>query len=89
MVFEHSGLAFDVLKYCNIAICPAQISNDSVILAYSHRSRHSFHVMVKRKSQSNNIDGNVIATEDPTQLPRKKFFRQRAHANPFSDHALD
>ncbi|KAI5467674.1 PXA domain-containing protein [Mariannaea sp. PMI_226] len=24
-----------------------------------------------------------------TQLPRKKFFRQRAHANPFSDHLLE
>lgn len=22
------------------------------------------------------------------KLPRKKFYRQRAHANPFSDHAL-
>lgn len=24
-----------------------------------------------------------------TKLPRKRFFRQRAHANPFSDHQLD
>jgi len=23
-----------------------------------------------------------------TELPRKKFYRQRAHANPFSDHHL-
>lgn len=23
------------------------------------------------------------------KLPRKKFYRQRAHANPFSDHQLD
>lgn len=23
------------------------------------------------------------------ELPRKKFYRQRAHANPFSDHALE
>jgi len=22
------------------------------------------------------------------ELPKKKFYRQRAHANPFSDHAL-
>jgi hypothetical protein len=27
-------------------------------------------------------------TEAISQLPRKRFFRQRAHANPFSDHAL-
>ena len=24
----------------------------------------------------------------PTELPKKKFYRQRAHANPFSDHQL-
>lgn len=23
------------------------------------------------------------------QMPRKRFYRQRAHANPFSDHALE
>jgi tRNA (guanine-N7-)-methyltransferase len=28
-------------------------------------------------------DGNGVAS-----LPKKKFYRQRAHANPFSDHAL-
>lgn len=27
-------------------------------------------------------DGNV-------KMPQKKFFRQRAHANPFSDHQLE
>lgn len=26
---------------------------------------------------------------DEAKLPRKRFFRQRAHANPFSDHQLD
>lgn len=26
--------------------------------------------------------------EGSTELPRKKFYRQRAHANPFSDHQL-
>lgn len=28
------------------------------------------------------------ADEASTELPRKKFYRQRAHANPFSDHNL-
>jgi hypothetical protein len=28
-------------------------------------------------------DGSVI------KMPQKKFFRQRAHANPFSDHRLE
>ena len=26
--------------------------------------------------------------EQNAALPKKKFYRQRAHANPFSDHAL-
>jgi tRNA (guanine-N7-)-methyltransferase len=26
--------------------------------------------------------------ETATELPKKKFYRQRAHANPFSDHQL-
>ncbi|KAL8305737.1 hypothetical protein RB600_008563 [Gaeumannomyces tritici] len=34
-----------------------------------------------REAQKNNSDG-VVA------LPRKRFYRQRAHANPFSDHNL-
>jgi tRNA (guanine-N7-)-methyltransferase len=25
---------------------------------------------------------------DDVKLPQKRFFRQRAHANPFSDHQL-
>jgi tRNA (guanine-N7-)-methyltransferase len=26
---------------------------------------------------------------DDVALPKKKFYRQRAHANPFSDHSLN
>lgn len=29
------------------------------------------------------------AREDVAQLPQKRFYRQRAHANPFSDHDLE
>jgi hypothetical protein len=29
------------------------------------------------------------ASGGPIDLPKKKFYRQRAHANPFSDHALN
>lgn len=49
-------------------------------------------------SQSNNtnIDTNILDTPNGKQntkplgleMPKKKFYRQRAHANPFSDHAL-
>ena len=37
----------------------------------------------------------VVATPDESapvakiKLPKKKFYRQRAHANPFSDHQLN
>lgn len=36
-------------------------------------------VVKKQKREEDRRDG---------ELPRKKFYRQRAHANPFSDHAL-
>ncbi|KAJ4155336.1 hypothetical protein LMH87_000590 [Akanthomyces muscarius] len=32
---------------------------------------------------------NARDENDGTQLPQKRFYRQRAHANPFSDHALE
>jgi len=31
---------------------------------------------------------NSRQSEEIVKLPRKRFFRQRAHANPFSDHDL-
>lgn len=34
-------------------------------------------------AQQSADDGSVI------KMPQKKFFRQRAHANPFSDHKLE
>lgn len=34
-----------------------------------------------KTAQANKDDG-------ATELPKKKFYRQRAHANPFSDHQL-
>lgn len=37
-----------------------------------------------RKAQQDFKDGAV----QKVQLPKKKFYRQRAHANPFSDHNL-
>ena len=39
----------------------------------------------KAQQHYNNAgDGSI----DKIELPKKKFYRQRAHANPFSDHAL-
>ena len=31
---------------------------------------------------------SLQADEQNAALPKKKFYRQRAHANPFSDHSL-
>ena len=30
-----------------------------------------------------------IAMVHPAGMPRKRFYRQRAHCNPFSDHKID
>ncbi len=39
----------------------------------------------------NSIDssGDISASLSLAKLPQKRFFRQRAHANPFSDHLLE
>jgi tRNA (guanine-N7-)-methyltransferase len=40
----------------------------------------------KKKRQEYRV---AVREEGSTELPRKKFYRQRAHANPFSDHNLE
>lgn len=35
------------------------------------------------------IDEDVMKKVDKLDLPKKKFYRQRAHSNPFSDHQLE
>lgn len=34
-------------------------------------------------------DADADAAAPVVKLPQKRFFRQRAHANPFSDHLLE
>lgn len=34
-------------------------------------------------------DADVSTTGEPLALPKKRYYRQRAHSNPFSDHDLD
>ncbi|EXJ78947.1 tRNA (guanine-N(7)-)-methyltransferase [Capronia epimyces CBS 606.96] len=42
-----------------------------------------------RKAHANlKAGGDTSATGGKIELPKKKFYRQRAHANPFSDHVL-
>ena len=38
-----------------------------------------------KKSQDNKDNAGT----GEIKMPKKKFYRQRAHANPFSDHQLD
>ena len=42
----------------------------------------------KNKRQKREDYRAALRQESVTELPRKKFYRQRAHANPFSDHHL-
>ncbi|CCG24044.1 Trm8 protein [Candida orthopsilosis Co 90-125] len=41
------------------------------------------------QQQSDSIASTNESTPDLMELPRKRFYRQRAHSNPFSDHRLD
>lgn len=40
----------------------------------------------QKREEYRNALSDAAATG--AELPKKKFYRQRAHANPFSDHAL-
>jgi hypothetical protein len=42
----------------------------------------------KNKRQKREDYRKVHQETQTAELPRKKFYRQRAHANPFSDHNL-
>ncbi|KAL2012904.1 hypothetical protein VTN00DRAFT_429 [Thermoascus crustaceus] len=42
-----------------------------------------------RQAQAQAQQNEGAAAAAPIKLPKKKFYRQRAHANPFSDHQLD
>lgn len=42
-----------------------------------------------RESKKVTIDSNAEKSKDKPDLPRKRYYRQRAHSNPFSDHRLD
>lgn len=38
---------------------------------------------------ANQVPGGEGQGDKEIKMPKKKFYRQRAHANPFSDHRLD
>jgi tRNA (guanine-N7-)-methyltransferase len=49
----------------------------------------------KREEYRRNLQNQYQAHQSPNvevaeiKMPQKRFFRQRAHANPFSDHHLE
>jgi hypothetical protein len=42
----------------------------------------------KRQKREDYKNAQAHKDEGDVELPKKKFYRQRAHANPFSDHQL-
>lgn len=45
---------------------------------------------VRDNGEVDAAENNTAATSPSiAKLPQKRFFRQRAHANPFSDHLLE
>jgi len=43
---------------------------------------------LSKKQKREDYRKTLDEDENAAALPKKKFYRQRAHANPFSDHAL-
>ena len=56
----------------------------------SHLLDHIIAIMAgpPNKRQKREDYKNTYREEGTSELPKKKFYRQRAHANPFSDHQL-
>jgi len=44
---------------------------------------------VRDNKEVDGVEDNPAASSSLAKLPQKRFFRQRAHANPFSDHLLE
>lgn len=64
---------------------------DGATLCRHHRTSPSSNMAGqpnKRQKREEYRSALSEAAAEGTQLPKKKFYRQRAHANPFSDHAL-
>ena len=43
---------------------------------------------VYRKEQALKRTAESLEDDEEIELPRKRYYRQRAHSNPFSDHEL-
>lgn len=63
-----------------------EITNTNAVIP-SKRKQYRLAKQEERKSKQVKIDDNVL--NETKTLPKKRYYRQRAHSNPFSDHKLD
>jgi len=53
------------------------------------QKREEFRKKVAAATAEPSGDGSASPAGSVLHLPQKKYYRQRAHANPFSDHLLE
>lgn len=70
---------------------PAPLITSSTTQPNSRRGKYSGRGARDRyREDLANANASATATQEASsKLPQKRFFRQRAHANPFSDHQLE
>lgn len=61
------------------------LGHDSGSKRYAYRVRKE----ATRRSAEPGVEPNHGAMSNSNALPKKKYYRQRAHSNPFSDHQLE
>ncbi|GAA35142.2 tRNA (guanine-N7-)-methyltransferase [Clonorchis sinensis] len=52
-------------------------------------ARRAFMVKMTKRRGSDDNSNTIQSTDTSVQLPVKRYYRQRAHCNPWSDHTLD
>lgn len=52
------------------------------------RQKRTAEVAAAQSHKTSQDNKDNVGTGE-VKMPKKKFYRQRAHANPFSDHQLD
>jgi hypothetical protein len=63
---------------------PAVIYNMTTPVPAKRQQREEYRRKIQEQAERGG-DGDLSSVK----MPQKRFFRQRAHANPFSDHNLD
>ena len=77
----------DIAPFQAQASCILSLSNLTILL-HPETSFKSVTMTAAGKRQKREDYRKTHKEEGNAELPKKKFYRQRAHANPFSDHQL-